>query len=97
MRNYRQKASGASKISKTCVSTSSLGLLNPGRRQWIHQEQEVYHHLYKHKLEKLIKEALINVSQSSRRFPTSAMMRMRAMAMTMIHPRGMLPSPARRR
>jgi hypothetical protein len=40
------------------VSTSSLGLLNPRRRQRIHQEQEVYHHLYKHKPEKLIKEAL---------------------------------------
>jgi len=35
-----------------------LGLLNPRKRQRAHQEQEVYHRLYKQKLEKLIKEAL---------------------------------------
>ena len=58
MRNHRRKASGTSKVSKTRVSTSSLGLLNPRKRQRVHQEQEVYHRLYKDKLEKLIKEAL---------------------------------------
>lgn len=49
---------GASKMSKTRVNTSALGLLNPPKRQHTHQEQEVYHSLYKDKLEKLVKEAL---------------------------------------
>jgi hypothetical protein len=35
-----------------------LGLLNPWKRQCFRQEQEVYHSLYKDKLEGLIKEAL---------------------------------------
>jgi len=47
----------ASKVSKTCVTTLTLGLLNPRKRQHVHQEQEIYHHLYKDKLEKLVKEA----------------------------------------
>jgi len=35
-----------------------LGFLNPQKRQRVHQEQEVYHRLYKDKLENLVKEAL---------------------------------------
>jgi hypothetical protein len=35
-----------------------MGLLNPRKCQRMHQEQEVYHSLYKDKLEKLVKEAL---------------------------------------
>jgi hypothetical protein len=58
MRNNTRKVAGASKMSKTRVNTSALGLLNPQKRQRTHQEQEVYHRLYKDKLEKLVKEAL---------------------------------------
>jgi len=58
MRNNTRKVAGASKMSKTRVKTSALGLLNPPKRQRTHQEQEVYHSLYKDKLEKLVKEAL---------------------------------------
>ena len=58
MRNNCRTAAGTSKVSKTRVTTSALGLLNPRKRQRMHQEQEVYHHLYKDKLEKLAKEAL---------------------------------------
>jgi len=35
-----------------------MGLFNPQKRQRIHQEEEVYHRLYKDKLENLVKEAL---------------------------------------
>ena len=49
---------GASKVTKTRVTTSSLGLLNPRKRQRMHQEEEVYHRLYKDKLEALAKAAL---------------------------------------
>jgi len=49
---------GTSKVSKMRVTTSTLGLLNPRKCQHRHQEQEVYHRLYKDKLEKLAKEAL---------------------------------------
>ena len=58
MRNNCRMAAGASKVSKTRVTTSALGLLNPRKHQRMHQEQEVYHHLYKDKLKKLAKEAL---------------------------------------
>ena len=58
IRNNSRKAAGASKLSQTRVSTSALGLLNPRKRQRAHQEQEVYHRLYKEKLENLVKEAL---------------------------------------
>ena len=49
---------GASKVTKTHVTTSALGLLNPRKRQRLHQEEEVYHRLYKDKLETLAKAAL---------------------------------------
>lgn len=49
---------GASKVTKTRVTTSALGLLNPRKRQRLHQEEEVYHRLYKDKLETLAKAAL---------------------------------------
>jgi len=49
---------GASKVSKTRVTAPTLGLLNPRKRQRMHQEQEIYHHLYKDKLETLAKTAL---------------------------------------
>jgi hypothetical protein len=49
---------GTSKVSQTRLPTSASVLLNPRKRQRIHQEQEVYHRLYKDKLEKLVKEAL---------------------------------------
>ena len=58
IRNNNWKAAGASKLTQTRVSTSTLGLLNPQKRQRMHQEQEVYHRLYKDKLENLVKEAL---------------------------------------
>ena len=57
MRNNCRKGVGTSKVSKTCVTTSTMGLLNPRKRQRMHQEQEIYHRLYKDKLEKLVKEA----------------------------------------
>jgi len=57
MRNNSRKVVGAFKVSKTHVTTSTLGLLNPRKRQGVHQEQEIYHRLYKDKLEKLVKEA----------------------------------------
>ncbi|KIM38353.1 hypothetical protein M413DRAFT_30193 [Hebeloma cylindrosporum] len=56
--NNTRKMAGTSKISNTRVNTSALGLLNPRKRQRVHQEQEVYHSLYKDKLEKLVKEAM---------------------------------------
>ena len=49
---------GASKVTKTHVTTSALGLLNPWKRQCLHQEEEVYHRLYKDKLKMLAKAAL---------------------------------------
>jgi hypothetical protein len=58
MRNNGRKAAGASKITKTRVTASTMGLLNPRKRQRMHQEEEVYHRLYKDKLEKLAKAAL---------------------------------------
>lgn len=58
MRNNWRKVAGASKVTKTRVATSTLGLLNPRKRQRVHQEEEVYHRLYKDKLEKLAKAAL---------------------------------------
>jgi len=58
MRNNNRKVAGTSKVSQTRVTTSALGLLNPRKRQRFHQEQEVYHRLYKDKLETLVKEAL---------------------------------------
>ena len=58
MCNNCRTAAGASKVSKTHITTSALGLLNPRKCQCMHQEQEVYHCLYKDKLEKLAKEAL---------------------------------------
>ena len=58
MRNNWRKVAGASKVTKTHVATSMLGLLNPPKCQHVHQEEEVYHHLYKDKLEKLTKAAL---------------------------------------
>lgn len=57
MRNNSRKVVGASKVSKMHVTTSTMGLLNPRKRQRVHQEQEIYHRLYKDKLEKLVKEA----------------------------------------
>ena len=57
MRNNWRKVAGASKVTKTRVATSTLGLLNPWKRQRVHQEEEVYHRLYKDKLEKLAKAA----------------------------------------
>jgi len=57
MRNNSRKVVGASKVSKTRVTASTLGLLNPRKRQRMHQEQEVYHRMYKDKVEKLVKEA----------------------------------------
>src|SRR6266699_2522133 len=59
MRNNTRKVAGTSKMSKTRVNTSALGLLNPQKHQRMHQEQEVYHRLYKDKLEKLVKDALV--------------------------------------
>jgi len=58
MRNNWRKVAGASKVTKTRVATSTLGLLNSRKRQCVHQEEEVYHCLYKDKLEKLAKAAL---------------------------------------
>ena len=58
MCNNWRKVAGASKVTKTRVATSTLGLLNPQKCQHVHQEQEVYHRLYKDKLEKLAKDAL---------------------------------------
>jgi hypothetical protein len=58
MRNNCRKVAGASKVTKTRVTMSALGQLNPRKRQRMHQEEEVYHRLYKNKLEALAKEAL---------------------------------------
>lgn len=58
MRNNARKVAGASKVTKTRVATSTMGLLNPRKRQRLHQEEEVYHRLYKEKLETLAKAAL---------------------------------------
>jgi hypothetical protein len=58
IRNNSKKVSGTSKVTETRGSASALGLLNPRKRQRAHQEQEVYHRLYKDKLETLVKEAL---------------------------------------
>ena len=58
MCNNCRTVAGASKVSKTRITTAALGLLNPRKCQRMHQEQEVYHRLYKDKLEKLAKEAL---------------------------------------
>ena len=63
--------SGASKGSKTRVTTSTLGLLNPRKRQHMRQEQEVYHHLYKEKLENLVKIALADRLPELQNIPTS--------------------------
>jgi len=60
-----------SKVSKMCVSKSSSGLLNPQKCQRIHQEQEVYHHLYKDKLEKLVKVAIIEHLPELQNIPTN--------------------------
>ena len=57
IRNNSKKAAGTFKVSLPRVATSGLGLLNPRKRQRVHQEQEIYHRLYKDKLEKLVKEA----------------------------------------
>lgn len=58
MRNNSRKVAGGSKVTKTRGFASAMGLLNPRKRQRMHQEQEVYHRLYKDKLEKLAKDAL---------------------------------------
>ena len=42
----------ASKVTKMCAIVPGMGLLNPWKCQCMHQEQEVYHHLYKDKLAK---------------------------------------------
>ena len=58
MRNHSRKVTGASKVTKTRVGASAMGLLNRRKRQRLHQEEEVYHRLYKEKLEVLAKAAL---------------------------------------
>jgi len=58
IRNNARKMAGASKVTQMRVTTSALGLLNPRKRQHLHQEEEVYHRLYKDKLETLAKAAL---------------------------------------
>ena len=49
---------GASKVTKMCAIVPGMGLLNLWKCQHMHQEQEVYHCLYKDKLEKLAKDTL---------------------------------------
>ena len=58
IRNNARKMAGASKVTQTRVTTSALGLLKPRKRQHLHQVEEVYHRLYKDKLEPLAKAAL---------------------------------------
>ena len=71
MRNTTRKMAGASKVSKTRVTTPTLGLLNPRKRQRMRQEQEVYHHLYREKLENLVKVALADRLPELQNIPTS--------------------------
>ena len=71
MRNNGRKMSGTSKGSKTRVTTSTLSLLNPRKCQHMCQEQEVYHHLYKEKLENLVKIALADRLPELQNIPTS--------------------------
>ena len=59
MHNNARKVAGASKVTKTCVATLTMGLLNPRKCQHLHQEEEVYHCLYKEKLKTLAKAALV--------------------------------------
>ena len=63
---------GASKVSKMCITTPTLGLINPQKRQHMHQKQEVYHHLYREKLENLVKVALTDRLPELQNVPTSA-------------------------
>lgn len=71
MRNTSRKLAGVSKVSKPRVSTATLGLLNPRKRQHMRQEQEVYHHLYREKLENLVKVALADRVPGLQNIPTS--------------------------
>ena len=71
MCNNGRKMSGASKGSKMRVTTSTLGLLNPRKRQRMRQEQEVYHHLYKEKLKNLVKITLADRLPELQNIPTS--------------------------
>jgi hypothetical protein len=72
MHNNWRKVAGASKVTKTCVATSTLGLLNPRKRQRVHQEEDVYHRLYKDKLEKLAKAALNEQLPELQNIPNSS-------------------------
>ena len=72
MRNNWRKVAGASKVTKTRVATSTLGLLNPRKRQRVHQAEEVYHRLYKDKLEKLAKAALDEQLPELQNIPNSS-------------------------
>lgn len=58
MRNHSRKVTGTSKVTKTHVGAPAMGLLNRRKHQRLHQEGEVYHRLYKEKLEALAKAAL---------------------------------------
>ena len=71
MRNTSRRLAGASKVSKPRITAATLGLLNPRKRQRMRQEQEVYHHLYREKLEKLVKVAIADRVPELQNVPTS--------------------------